>query len=49
MTFIQCFVKLLPLIAVLLGTFAVTYPALMIGLCRLAGSKLTVREILRRI
>ncbi len=49
MTFWECFLALLPFIAALWGVFGIVYPVVMVILYKLAGSGLTVKEILRRI
>ncbi|MBQ7119854.1 MAG: hypothetical protein IJO09_06530 [Oscillospiraceae bacterium] len=49
MTFMQCFIKLLPYAIGLCSLFGIIYPISMIILYKLSGSGISIREILRRI
>lgn len=49
MSFWECFLRLIPYAAGLVILVGVGYPAAMVSMYKLAGSKLPVKEILRRI
>ena len=49
MSFWECFWSLMPYVAGLVIFFGVIYPAAMVIMYKLAGSKLSVREILKKI
>ncbi len=49
MTFWDCFIKLQYFVILIGVLFGVVYPAVMVVLYKLAGSKLSIKEILRRI
>ena len=49
MSYWSCFFTLLPFIAALWGVFGIVYPVVMVILYKIAGSGLSITEILRRI
>jgi hypothetical protein len=49
MTFWQCFISLMPFVLAAGLFFGVVYPAVMIVIYKLGGSRLSIREIMKRI
>lgn len=49
MTFMDCFMFIAPWVMGICVAFGVLYPAVMVGMYKLCGSKLTICEILKRI
>ncbi len=49
MTFMSCFMFLAPWLMGVCVAFGVVYPAVMVAMYKLCGSKLSIREILKRI
>lgn len=49
MTFWQCFISLMPFVAAAVLVFGVVYPAVMVVIYKASGSRLSIREILKRI
>ena len=49
MTFWQCFISLMPFVLAAVLFFGVVYPAVMIAIYKLGGSRMSIREIMKRI
>lgn len=49
MTFWQCFISLMPFVLAAVLFFGIVYPAVMIAVYKVSGSRLSIREILKRI
>lgn len=49
MTFWQCFISLMPFVLAAGVFFGVVYPAVMIVIYKSSGSRMSIREIIKRI
>ena len=49
MTFWQSFIALMPFVAAAVLFFGVGYPAVMVVIYKASGSRLSIREIMKRI